>query len=170
MVVRKHVQCSAININILPFFSRDLLALKRNLPMFWLPCECVWVTVEHVLTAPLGRKARPTYINHYRKLWSSILGAQHEWVMIGKVRGGQQNSSPFSLAGVKFLQMTSMILLHLIKKKKSNHFKGHMNVKADVVTLETLTETLLKAASDLQLKGLRREPSKLSSTNSIMTE
>lgn len=26
-------------------------------------------------------------------------------------------SSPFSLAGVKFLQMTSMILLHLIKKK-----------------------------------------------------
>lgn len=37
------------------------------------------------------------------------------------------------------------------------------------VTLETLPETLLRAASDFHVKGLRRGPARHSSTSSTMT-
>lgn len=50
------------------------------------------------------------------------------------------------------------------------HFKAILKWVAYTITLEALTVVLFKPDKDIQLSGLRREPSKLSSTNSAMTE
>lgn len=50
------------------------------------------------------------------------------------------------------------------------HFKTILKWVANTITLEALTVVLFKPDKDIQLSGLRREPSKLSSTNSAMTE
>jgi hypothetical protein len=72
----------------------------------------------------------------------------------------------------KFLQMTFFILLQCKRKKGIKPFNGTWLPKLMLcfLTFETFTETLLRAARDFQLKGLRREPSKRSSTSSMMTE
>lgn len=50
------------------------------------------------------------------------------------------------------------------------HFKVILKWVAYTITLEALTVVLFKPDKEFQVNGLRREPSKVSSTNSAMTE
>ena len=159
-----HQRCSVISINSLSFSERPATCENKRVHVLWVICECVWVDSEHVLVGPAPGKEGKA---HWHPCPWGTSGLS-PW--IGAEGRAWEEGQLLELHWHKCLQcpqMTSMLPKHLIWR--SNRLSD-MWPKADAVTLETLTDTLLKAARDLQLRGLRGAPWKRSSTSSTTTE
>lgn len=122
-MVKKHVQCLAININSLLSSSRDLQTEKKCVKD-WIP---LWMCILSMCWLRLPTAYQPwgerqlTDTNHYGKLGSSIPEAENQLVVGWDVREGQlpAQSSRTSLAETLWSLYKWLFCFYYVKKNSN---------------------------------------------------